>query len=56
MYKQYENDRLQVFLDLILRLPRKWKEENEIYVAAPSLCFTSTHPLALQAPKFDVGF
>lgn len=45
MCKQYKNYCLQVFLYLILGLPRNWKEENEIYVRAPSLCFTSTHPL-----------
>lgn len=44
MCKQYKNYCLQVFLYLILGLPRNWKE-NEIYVKALSLCFTSTHPL-----------
>lgn len=36
---------LQVFLYLILGLSRKWKEENQIYIADSYLCFTSTHPL-----------
>ena len=41
--KQYKNYCLQVFLSIILGLPRTWKEENEIYVKAPSLCFPATH-------------
>lgn len=45
MCKQYDNDCLQVFLGLILRIAKKMERRKWTLWVAPSLCFTSTHLL-----------